>query len=278
MGWLRRTFLYREDYLPALQGLRGLAVLWFFHWSFYAQFDPAKLSRITEGKAWMGAALRAVGYAVAPGQAAVVVMALICGFLLVRKNYGRAAPGRYLRDAFGRIYGLYLLAVLPSLSYSQPDLPTLARTLAFLEAPDGFPPFTAFLGVVLACKLCVFTLSAGGVIPGRAPAFIPTGAGAPRNQGPRLLSHPVLRYFGAVALPFFLIHTTWGFRLSRSILQGELHSVAAIAAHYAMSLAFSTVFAGFLHVFFERPRFLRNLRNATAADRNPRSATQGVSP
>lgn len=276
MGWLKKTFFYREDYLPALQGLRGLAMLWFFHWSFYNQFDPAKLSRINEGKPWMGGVLQAMRLAVAPGEAAVMVMVIICGFLLVRKDYGRAAPGRYFFDAFGRIYGLYLLVVLPTLSYMQPDFATIARTLVFLETPAGFPPFTAFLGVILASKLLVFSLAACNVIPrgiSRARvAFYPSQAAAPFS---RLLAHPILRYFGAVALPFFLIHTTWGFRLSRSILQGELHSVQAIAAHYALSLAFSAVFAGFLHVFFERPSFLRN---APAADTKPSSATQGVSP
>jgi hypothetical protein len=275
MGWLTKTFFYRDDYIPALQGLRGLAMLWFFHWSFYNQFDPAKLSRITEAKPWMGAVLQAMRLAVAPGEAAVAVMVIICGFLLVRKDYGRAAPGRSFLNAFGRIYGLYLLAVLPSLSYMQPDLATVARTLTFLETPVGFPPFTAFLGVILAAKLFVFGLAACNVIP-RTNQCARVVGGPSQAAVPftRMLAHPVLRYFGAVALPFFLIHTTWGFRLSRSILQGELHSIQAIAAHYAMSLAFSAVFAGFLHVFFEKPSFLRN---APSADTKPSSATQGVS-
>jgi hypothetical protein len=276
MGWLKKTFLYRDDYIPALQGLRGLAVLWYFHWSFYSQFDPAKLSRIARGKPWMDTVLNALRLAVAPGEAAWIVMLIICGFLLVRKSYGGADPGRYFLNTFSRIYGLYLLVVLPSLSYMQPDLATIARTLVFLEAPAGFPPFITLLGIILAAKLLVFGLTACNVISRKARR----GSGAaPLSQTvpPFLLplAHPVLRYFGAVALPFYLIHTTWGFRLSRSILQGELHSIQAIAAHYAMSLAFSAVFAGFLHVFFEKPSFLRN---APSADTKPSSATQGVSP
>jgi hypothetical protein len=276
MGWLKKTFLYREDYNPALQGLRGLAVLWFFHWSFYNQFDEAKLSRITEGKAWMGAVLQAMRLAIAPGEAAVAVMVIICGFLLVRKEYGRADPGRYFLDTFGRIYSLYLLVALPSMRYMQSDLATIVRTLLFLEAPTGFPPFTMILGVMLVAKLLVFGLTTCNVIP-RNVRRDRIANSLPQTVVPfeGLLAHPILRYFGAVTLPFYLIHTTWGFRLSRSILQGELHSVQAIAAHYAMSLAFSAVLAGFLHVFFEKPSFLRN---APSADTKPSSATQGVSP
>ncbi len=270
MGWLRKTFLYRDDYIPALQGLKGLAVLWFFHFSFYSQFDPAKMARITEGKPWMAAVLRLAQLAVAPGETAFVIMALISAYLLVRQDFGRPDPGRRSRDAFGRIYGLYLLVALPVLSYTQPGPADVFRALAFLDAPDGFPPYAGFLGIVLVCKLLVFTGSA--LVPSRGAASPPTTFSIP---GARVLSHPLLRYFGAVALPFFLIHTTWGFRLSRSILQGEIHSVGAIAAHYAMSLCFSAVFAGFLHIFFERPRFLRN---APSADKTPSSATQGVFP
>lgn len=277
MGWFRKAFLYREDYNPALQGLRGVAVLWFFHWSFYAQFDPAKLSRITGDKPWLASALEAARLAMLPAEiASVAVAGAICGFLLLRERSEGAAPGRQLRDAFARIYGLYVLAALPSLSYTGTDLRTVAKTLVFLETPPGFPPFTAFLGVVLACKMLVCALSALDILPGSiAPPDLP-GMFLRTDDAPtRILSHPVLRYFGAVALPFFLIHTTWGFRLSRSILQGEIHSVQAIAAHYLMSLAFSAVFAGFLHIFFERPCFLRN---SPAAGRKPGSDIQGVSP
>ena len=353
MGWLKKTFLYREDYIPALQGLRGAAMLWFFHWSFYNQFDPAKLSRIIEGKPWLGTALDALRYAVAPGEMAAVVMGVICGFLLTYKDYGKSNPGRYFLNSLARIYGVYLVAILPHLSYAQPDLVSLAKMLVLLQAPADFLQFTTFLGVILAYKLLVFSTVAAGTLsnttlrmsvkallvglvllvilgsdlplgftlgllvastgmhtlrekfttntlrpgtllaigcavslaplplPARAflvmaiIAHVPTDFAFAITGGARLLSHPVLRYFGAVALPFFLIHTTWGFRLSRSILQGELHSVQAIAAHYALSLAFSTVFAGFLHVFFERPSFLRN---APAADTKPSSVTQGVFP
>jgi len=276
VGWLKKLFFYRDDYIPALQGLRGLAILWFFHWSFYNQFDPAKLSRIIEGKPWMGSVLQAMRLAVAPGEVAPVVMVIICGFLLVRKDYGRADPTRYFLDAFGRIYGLYLLTVLPSLSYMQPDLSTIAKTLAFLETPTGVPPFTVILGVILITKLSVFGLTACNVIPSNARCSrIVNSTRQAAVPFSRLLAHPILRYFGAVALPCYLIHSTWGFRLSRSILQGELHSIQAIASHYVMSLAFSAVFAGFLHVFFEKPYFLRN---AQSADTKPSSATQGVSP
>jgi len=356
VNWLRRTFLYRDDYIPALQGLRGVAALWFFHWSFYAQFDPAKLSRITEGKPWLATGLDALRLALAPGELTPVVAGIICGFLLAWKQSGRDAPLRNMWSAFARIYGLYLVAILPAVSYSGQDWLAVGKILIFLDAPFGFPPFTTFLGVILAYKLLVFASSAadtlaldrhrtivkaaftvaelallfgtnypwgftlallvsrtgwhvlkdGGLkakfaypgllllagagvallplpLPVRAflamalLAHAPTDISRLTTPATRLLSHPLLRYFGAVALPFFLIHTTWGFRLSRSILQGELHSVQAIASHYALSLVFSAVFAGFLHIFFERPRFLQNLRNGPSAAIKPSSAIQGAS-
>lgn len=356
MNWLRRTFLYRDDYIPALQGLRGVAALWFFHWSFYAQFDPAKLSRITEGKPWLAAVLDAVRHVMAPGELAPVMAGLLCGFLLTWKQSGRDAPLARLWSAFARIYSVYLVAILPTVSYSGLDLRSVGKILIFLDAPPGFPPFTAFLGVILAYKLLVFASSAAealasnrhrtivkaaftvaelallfgtnypwgftlallvsrtgwhvlkdgqltvrfaypgllllagaGValvpLPLSVRAFLamallahsPTDISRLITPATRLLSHPLLRYFGSVALPFFLIHTTWGFRLSRSILQGELHSVQAIASHYALSLLFSAVFAGFLHVFFERPRFLQNLRNGPSAAIKPSSVIQGAS-
>ncbi|WP_243358722.1 hypothetical protein [Fundidesulfovibrio terrae] len=361
MGWLKRTFLYREDYIPALQGLRGLAVLWFFHWSFYAQFDPAKLSRITEGKAWMGAALDAVALCLSPAMMAPVAAYVLAGFL-AQTTLGTRPLAGFLLSRAARFYPVFLATVLPILAYSARGWSDIAWVLTFFIVPQDIPPghllilakafwFSLLWAVILAAtgrtrrflvQALPFLAVAGleylvyrdlrttsaflAVLAGAAAARHPLPeAVAHRTAGPslvcatlaapiflastpgasfllalagaallalvagslasgvpsftaRLLSHPVLRYFGAVALPFFLIHTTWGFRLSRSILQGEMHSLSAILAHYAMSLAFSTVFAGFLHVFFERPRFLRNLRNATAADRNPRSATQGVSP
>lgn len=356
MNWLKRIFLYREDYIPALQGLRGVAALWFFHWSFYAQFDPAKLSRITEGKPWLTTVLESVRHVLAPGELAPVVAGVLCGFLLTWKQSGRDAPLARLWSAFARIYGVYLVAILPTLSYSGLDLHAVGKILVFLDAPPDFPPFTAFLGVILTYKLLVFASSAADarvseryrsivkaaftvaelalllgttypwgftlallvsrtgwhalkdgklkgkfaypgllLLAGAGAALLPLPlpvraflamallAHAPTDMSrlttpaTRLLSHPALRYFGAVALPFFLIHATWGFRLSRSILQGELHSVQGIIAHYAMSLAFSIVFAGFLHVFFERPRFLQNLRNGPSAAIKPSSAIQGAS-
>jgi len=356
MDWLRRTFLYRDDYIPALQGLRGAAALWFFHWSFYAQFDPAKLSRITEGKPWLAAALDAVCHALAPGELTPVVAGVLCGFLLTWKQSGRDAPLRNMWSAFARIYSVYLVAILPTVSYSGLDWPAVGKILIFLDSPPDFPPLAAFVGVILAYKLLVFASSAadalapdrhrtivkaaftvaelallfgtnypwgftlallvsrtgwhvlkdGGLktiiaypgllllagagvallplpLPVRAflamalMAHAPTDISRLTTPATRLLSHPALRYFGAVALPFFLIHTTWGFRLSRSILQGELHSVQAIASHYALSLVFSAVFAGFLHVFFERPRYLQNLRNGPSAAIKPWSVIQGAS-
>jgi len=356
MNWLKRTFLYRDDYIPALQGLRGVAALWFFHWSFYAQFDPAKLSRITEGKPWLAAALDAARLALTPGELAPVTAGVLCGFLLAWKQSGRDAPLHSMWSAFARIYSVYLVALLPSLSYSGLDWLAVGKILLFLDAPADSPPFTSFLGVILGYKLLVLASSAadaldperhrtivkaaftvaelallfgtnfpwgftlallvsrtgwhilkdGGLkakfahpgflllagagvallplpLPVRAflamalIAHTPTDISRLTTPATRLLSHPLLRYFGAVALPFFLIHTTWGFRLSRSILQGELHSVQAIIAHYAMSLAFSAVFAGFLHVFFERPRYLRNLRNGPSAAIKPWSVIQGAS-
>jgi peptidoglycan/LPS O-acetylase OafA/YrhL len=361
VGWLSRTFLYREDYIPALQGLRGLAVLWFFHWSFYAQFDLAKLTRVTGSAPWASAALDALLVCLSPAMMAPVAAYVLAGFLAERTLGSRPLPG-FLLSRVLRFYPVFLVAVLPILVYSGNGWSDIAWALTFFIVPQDIPTghllilakafwFSLLWAAIVAAtgrtrrfpvQALLFLTVAGleyllyrdlrttsaflAVLAGAGAARYPLPEAVARcSAGPslvcaalaapvflastpgasfllaltgtvflalavgslasgnasftaRLLSHPVLRYFGAVALPFFLIHTTWGFRLSRSILQGELHSLASILAHYAMSLAFSAVFAGFLHVFFERPRLLRNLRKGPPAGRNPTSATQGVSP
>lgn len=320
MGWLRKNFLYREDYNPALQGLRGLAVLWFFHLSFYGQFDPAKLTRITLGRPWLEKAVGALPTLLAPGFLAPAVMYLLAGYLASGGVEKSSFPG-YLLARCGRVYPVYLAAVLPILAYTCSGFGGLASALALFELPQGLPDgssavfaslfwlpvlWAAVHGATKTCpnlalRSAIFLAAAGlyrlvhgeaaalaafpWVLAGVTAGALSTRLAARHAAGPgtaaaaraaRLLSHPVLRYFGAVALPFFLIHATWGLRLSRSILHGEFLSIQNIAAHYAMSLAFSTVFAGFLHRFFERPHLLRNLRNAPPADTKPRSVIQGA--
>lgn len=359
MGWLKRTFLYREDYDPALQGLKGLAVLWFFHFSFYSQFDPAKMARITQGKPWMAGLLDAVVVLLSPAIMVPSAILALAGFLAARSIQARPLP-EHLLSRFLRFYPVFLVAVLPTIVYSGSDWSRLGWTMTFFLTWDGIPAgdsillarafwlpllwavihsstrkaafsfqavlFLAAAGLdflvygdprttsayvavllgaaaarhgaalpgllarhgagpclLLACVLTPvfasgaplpsFLLSAGGSF--LLALAVASLAGSSLSVSARVLSHPLFRYFGAVALPFFLVHATWGFRLSRSILQGEIHSVGAIAAHYAMSLCFSAAAAGFLHVFFERPRFLRN---APSADKTPSSATQGVFP
>jgi len=359
VGWIRKTFLYREDYVPALQGLKGLAVLWFFHLSFYSQFDQSKLSRITEGRPWMAGALDALLVLLSPSLMAPLAVLVLGGFLAARSIQARPLP-ELLLSRLLRFYPVFLAAVLPTLVYSGADWSKLGWAMTFFLTWDGIPAGDSILlarafwlpllwAVIQAStrrsafpvQAALFLAAAGldflvyrdprttsayvAVLLGAAAArhgaalprlisrsgagpclllalvltpFFASGAPLPSlllsNGGSillalataslaasslsvsaRILSHPFLRYFGAVALPFFLVHTTWGFRLSRSILQGEIHSVGAIAAHYAMSICFSIAAAGFLHVFFERPRFLRN---APSADKTPSSATQGVFP
>ena len=369
MGWIRKTFLYREDYNPALQGLRGVAVLWFFHMSFYGQFDPAKLTRITGGKPWLGDVINSLPILLSPGLIAPVLMYVLAGFLAVGSLEKSSFP-RFLLARALRFYPVYLVAVLPVLAYTNSGFSNIFQSLTFFVVPQDipvgslvvlaaafwlpilwagvqaatkiFPNLTLQAGIFLACAglnwmacrdfgttiafLGVFAGILAGVWAGvpttRRKRHLPVlatryGAGPclvgavvlapfalkclpssfnapavacsillawataslaafPASRTGRFLSHPVFRYFGAVALPFFLIHTTWGFRLSRSILQGELQSIGAVVAHYAMSLAFSTVFAGFLHVFFERPHFLRNLRNGPPAATKPGSDVRGA--
>lgn len=365
MNWFQNTFFYREDALPTIQGLRGVAVLWFFHWSFFNQFDPAKLSRIAEGKPWLANVVEALRHALAPGEMTPVVIALLCGWLLARKQAvaesgqcraaGDGVFARSVLRSLKRIAAVSFLAALPSLSYTQAAGPDVFREL--LSAPVDFPQYTGFLAVIVAfklfallfiatnglssailrtclkiaaalalaavfagcgypagfwgalplgylaagpgmrhaprvfanpavpCGLLLASACAAALLPLGLPAkalmamalvsLAPTGLAVSKTFTARLVSLPVFRYLGVVALPFFLIHSTWGFRLSRSLLQGEMQSLATIAAHYALSLAFSAVFAGFLHIFFERGSFLRN---TPAAVSNASSASQGATP
>lgn len=412
MGFLRDRFLYRDDYFPALQGLRGLAVLWFFHWSFYAQFDSAKVARLMDGRPWMEGVIGAAVKLLSPAATVAPLAMCVLGGFLAELSAGKAsnkgvgndsivAAGPRLALTMGlsrleRFYPVFLVSVLPILAYTGCDLAGLVRAMtAFILPGDSLAgnmtllshsfwlPFlwavlraatqrslgfafpaggflaaagidylifgdvrttVAFMAVLfgawdarLTAGRPVIALGAKGINALNAPsippdgfdaagqsthsvspasrcpnlraggvlvfaAFVPLAVSAQRpatvlilglmissiiaiasrslcvNPGyftARLLSHPLLRSFGAVALPFYLIHTTWGFRLSRAILQTELRSPAAIAAHWAISLGLSALAAGFLHVFFERPRFLRN---APSADKHPSSATQGASP
>lgn len=374
MGFIKDRFLYRDDYFPALQGLRGLAVLWFIHYGFYAQFDSAKVARLMDGRPWMEGVIGAAIVALSPAALlAALIMCVLGGFFAERvagrktafgggdaAGSGASGPSvlSVARSRLARFYPVFLVSILPILAYTGCDLAGLIQALTtftlsrdvlagemvllarsfwipFLwlvlrAATRGRPgialPVVLFLAVagidyfffgdvrttasfpaVLAGALAARFAPGRPFRPWAGPmlvfaliltilflpyprhlTFIATFAisslvalsvlslcAKPASFTARLLSRPFLRFFGAVALPFYLIHTTWGFRLSRAILQTELRSPADIAVHYAISLGVSILAAGFLHIFFERPHFLRN---APSADTHPSSATQGASP
>ncbi len=366
MGRLRELFFFRTDHIPAITGLRGLAMLVFFHMAFLLQFDPAKLSRLAEAHPGVLSAYNLLRFLLAPGMACAEVLFVLAGFLLAMRLEQLTLPA-FVLDRTRRLYPVYILILLPFLSYTGADWDMLGSSLSMLAVPEGGPKYTWVLGSLLwgsimwmslhtllgrvpywAQLLAFVALLAWGpfFMPdaarawqvlglafglgawhwrdrlragpghnawsqlGRYPGlwltlflllawltpFVPLPVLAPLREAAlalallglssppdalcspthtaRLLSHPLLRYFGVTAYSFFLVQTTWGVRLSRSLLQGEMQSAANILAHYALTLAFSTLFAGMLWVFFERPGFLRK---APAAGTKRGSQTQGAS-
>jgi len=325
------TLSRRQEGCQALLGLLGAAVLWFYHWSFLTQFDPAKIARITDAHPLLDPLLEALRYALAPGETSAVVAGVLCGQALRQTQTLPPSPAGRTALVARRLYPVYLVALLPLLSYTQASMAQALPALVFMTPLPLLPELTWFLLVLAlsvvvlpalpvtpparaglpmaACALALLALGAlvpvtGFVVSVAAgyglSAWLPAppeprrplpalacaccllaGCLVPLPVGPRavlvllaartlpvhlasgqtptarVLAHQILRFYGRVALPFFLVHGAWGFRLSRSILQGELHSLGAIAAHYALSLVLASCAAYFLHVFFERPARLR---------------------
>lgn len=374
MSRLHDLFFFRSDHAPALDGLRGLAMLVFFHMAFLMQFDPAKISRIADAHPPVRDMYSALGFLLTPGMACAEVLFVLAGFFLAMR-LERLSLAAFALDRVRRMYPVYVLILLPLLSYTGADWRMVFESLTMFGGPEGGPRYTWMIAAVLwfsllwmgmhalfrralpyGAQLLGFYLMLAAVSlflrdgawlwqvlglafglgawqwrdrlsagldritwagPGLclnlflllawcAP-FAPLPVLAPMREallalavlrlwrsGPtypskdvhpgtaaastcptaRMLSHPLVRYYGVTAYSFFLMQTTWGVRLSRSILQGEMHSAASIVAHYAMTLAFSTLFAGMLWMFFERPHFLRK---APAAGTKRRSETQGAS-
>jgi peptidoglycan/LPS O-acetylase OafA/YrhL len=351
----RRLFFFRADHNPAWQGLRGLAMLYFFQLTFLDQFDPAKLSRISVGHPQVQAVVELVNLLLAPAAACPEVMFVLAGYLLGRATQ-RAV--RFRDFAFARVerlYPCYLVVMLPLLSYLAAGPAEALRTLALASNLGDMLKFTWMIGAVFwFCLAWVLSGAAGAVGRGfwvrlaafwglmaagaaytghaavtvqalglpvglaawrlreRLPAWLLSlpglcllvflvlawpaaqdhlawlalprqaaltlavaGLGASTGWTARLLSLPLLRYFGITAYSFLLVHATWGLRLSRSMIHSQMDSLATILVHYALSLALSGLFAGVLYVFLERPHFLRK---AKPAGNEPLTALQGASP
>lgn len=91
-------------------------------------------------------------------------------------------------------------------------------------------------------------------------------AGYPRDRSARLLAGPLPRFFGVTAYSFFLVQTTWGMRLSRSLLQSTMQGLAVIAVHFVLSLVLAAAAGALFWRLFERPALLRKAPPAAKDD------------
>lgn len=326
-----------RDRSPALEGLRGAAMLLYFQLTFVLQFDPAKLDRITAGHPGRQAVIEALLALLEPARAWPEAMFTLSGFFL-GASLARSGFPAYLSGRVRRLYPVWLAICLPLLSYTGEGFAGAARMLTLLGPPEtgppgawalfpvlwlnvvwaGYaslprkPPFWAglalFAGLAvltglalgdigrgLACLgLCVGLAgwrlrerlgSAGLGPPGLylalalalafarphlpAPLFAPLfeaalalavvrlyrqdGRVRPACFTARALSHPAFRFYGLTAYSFFLVQATWGFRLSRALLQSEIRSPGLMAGYYLLAFGLSSLFAAFLWYVFERP-------------------------
>lgn len=134
-----------EERLAALDGLRGIFVLLFFLFSFFAQFDPAKIGRIAGSHAQT--VLAALDVLMAPCLAARELPFVLAGYFL-----GRSEPpalGAYARGRFLRLAPAALATMVPMLAYTGADLGRALGCLAFYDSPEGGPRFAGLLFLVI---------------------------------------------------------------------------------------------------------------------------------